>query len=132
MAEQKVGGDPPALANPAARRPRQHMYDSYVQPAAQPVELRGERDIFSGAVGVEEHELACVAAICRGPQDAHARGDPDPVGDQSEAPRPRADAEGSVRAVDVETRAHGEPCGACAEAVVRTNGEGDPRRVFGA
>src|SRR3954453_2439298 len=108
------------------------MNDSYVQPAAQPFELRGERDIFSGAVGVEEHELACIATVGRGPQDAHARGDSDPVGDQSEAPGPRADAESSVRAVDVETRTDGEPRGACAEAVVGTNGEGDPGRVFGA
>src|SRR4051794_14639869 len=95
------------------------------------LQLFGEGHVCESAVGVEEHEGARVGAVGSGPQEAHARSDPDPVGEQQRALRACAEAERAVRSVDLEPRPDGETCDAGAEPLVRADGEHDPRTILG-
>src|SRR3954468_3331862 len=94
------------------------------------VELLREGHVLESAVGVEEHEGAWVGAVGSGPQDAHARGDSDPVGEQQHALCPRPKAETAMRPVDLEPCPDGEASDAGAEPLVRADGERDPQTIL--
>src|SRR5579864_6443619 len=83
--------DPPALASPPRRRRRKNTdhLKFWTFAGLHRRQLRGKQHVLKPATGVDQHDMARLAAIAHRPQHAHERGDPHAAGDEHQMTFPR-------------------------------------------